>query len=260
MTDSLFGEFRKSVGQQLVERFSSPILGTYAICWGLWNYKFLVILFSSNSVTQTFKLIEEICFPTLSDTLIFFGVPLIFTVVYIYVYPFISLEILKFMVRQRNKINQALQEVDNEKLLSVQESQEIRSNYHVRRAEFAAAIRARDDQIEELQNTIVDLNNKLSKTSPEGGATEASFDKNDPRFWPEVQQEILSFIGEKGGKAIELPSIRLHIFASELDVDYHLEELVRKDIIYRDNEGMDPENVFYGLTHDGRAAYISLQK
>lgn len=59
----LLDDLLTSAKQTLVERLASPLLGSFAAAWCVWNYKFLVVLFSSAGVSQTFALIEKFAFP-----------------------------------------------------------------------------------------------------------------------------------------------------------------------------------------------------
>jgi hypothetical protein len=57
----MVNEIVKSAKAQLSERIASPLIGSFVISWCLWNYKFLVILFSASAfmwpVRETFSLV-----------------------------------------------------------------------------------------------------------------------------------------------------------------------------------------------------------
>lgn len=81
----------KSISTVLDERLSSPLISSFAISWSLWNYKFFVILFSNNSALDTFRLIEQVRFPSLLMWVVNgIAVPLALTALYIYALPYPS--------------------------------------------------------------------------------------------------------------------------------------------------------------------------
>jgi len=44
----------------LLERASSPLLGSFTIAWSLWNYKALLILFSKLAINEKFRLLNQL--------------------------------------------------------------------------------------------------------------------------------------------------------------------------------------------------------
>lgn len=84
----MLDDLLKSAKETIADRLASPLLGSFAVTWCLWNYKFLVILFSAAGVSQTFKLIETIAFPD-TWSLIMRGTlyPLGSALLYVFAYP-----------------------------------------------------------------------------------------------------------------------------------------------------------------------------
>lgn len=81
----------KSVSNVIDERLSSPLISSFAIAWSLYNYKFFIIVFSAASVTDTFRLIREVVFPTWQVVLLNgFAIPALITALYIFVLPYPS--------------------------------------------------------------------------------------------------------------------------------------------------------------------------
>ena len=83
----LIDDLLTSAKQTLTERLASPLLGSFAAAWCTWNYKFLVILFSSAGVSQTFGLIEKFSFPDVAS-IFTRGIiyPLLSAVAYVFFY------------------------------------------------------------------------------------------------------------------------------------------------------------------------------
>ena len=121
-------EIVKSAKAQLSERIASPLIGSFAISWCLWNYKFLVILFSYASVSHTFVLVDTIVFPSIW-LLIFNGVlfPAATTFAYIFVYPYPAKYVYEFTRHRQKEINEVRQRIEDETLLTIEESRKIRA-------------------------------------------------------------------------------------------------------------------------------------
>jgi len=155
----------KSISAVLDERLSSPLISSFAISWSLWNYKFFVILFSNNSVLETFRLIEQVRFPSplmwmLNGVL----VPLALTALYIYALPYPS----KFVydkwsrtqketkdIKQRWADLELLAPADAESLrLEAREGKRKYEEIGVQLEKAEAQQRLTDHTIRELQSTI----------------------------------------------------------------------------------------------------------
>lgn len=86
-----------SVRQQIGERLNSPIFGSFAIAWLIWNHQYLLVIFSSGEVQQRLELARKIAFPT-DDALWWRGLywPAITTAAYILIYPWLSFVFLLY--------------------------------------------------------------------------------------------------------------------------------------------------------------------
>jgi hypothetical protein len=94
--------FFEPVRDTLQERLASPLLASFTASWCLWNYKFIVILFSANSVERTFQLIDEVAFPDI-PTILTKGVlyPTIAACIYIFLFPYPTRWVYGFTKRQK---------------------------------------------------------------------------------------------------------------------------------------------------------------
>lgn len=151
----------KSIGQFIDERLSSPLLGTFLISWAAWNYKFIVILLSSNSVLRTFELIETVAFPTgLDVALRGFAYPLLTTLLYIYVYPYPAKLVYSTWRRTQYDLTKIRQQYADETLLSIDESRELRAQMQAVKDELAQAntdLQAARADVEGYQRKLVEI-------------------------------------------------------------------------------------------------------
>ncbi|WP_374402570.1 hypothetical protein [Niveibacterium sp.] len=112
-------EIMDATKDSLLDRLSNPLISSFAIAWSLWNYKFFVLLFSETKATVTFEWIDRICFPD-AESIIFKGFlfPLLSALTYIYVLPFPTEYVLKFVLYQKKKQNDLRKEAAEGELLT----------------------------------------------------------------------------------------------------------------------------------------------
>lgn len=151
----------KTVSEFIEERLSSPLLGTFLLSWSAWNYKFLVILFSNNTVSTTFELIETVAFPNAAAVLLR-GVllPLLTTLAYIYVYPYPAKLVYAAWRRTQYDLTKIRQQYADETLLSLEESRELRAQLQGLRDDLEkanASVDAARADVEAYQRRVVEL-------------------------------------------------------------------------------------------------------
>lgn len=238
----MLNELWDSTKSNLTDRLSSPLIGSFLVSWCLWNWKFLVILFSDANISQTFNMIESISFPDLKSIFIF-GVacPLITSLFYIFLYPFPARFVYGYVLNQNRKNNELRQSISKETLLTKEESEYFKTKY-------IDVIKRQQDAIQLLNDKIADL------TITSNNAAEGKIDKsevvdkslNSPLT--ESQLIILKKISSMGEAATQ-SDVLLFSKLDKLQVKYDLEELVRKKYL---NISVNESFIkVYQLTHEG---------
>ncbi|MDR7097064.1 hypothetical protein [Hydrogenophaga laconesensis] len=148
----------KSLGAVVEERLSSPLVSSFAISWSLINYKFFVILLSKNSVTETFALIEKLCFPTMWHW-IGYGIvlPSVATYLYIYWLPSISLRVYERWRLTQHENDRIRNKYPTDKMLSQEESWEYQKKF----AELQQAVASEQMTFKAVQGDLDLANNKI---------------------------------------------------------------------------------------------------
>jgi hypothetical protein len=120
-------EMIASAKAQATERLASPLTGSFLIAWCLWNYKFIVILFSAASVSKTFEMINSVAFPD-AWTVATRGLllPLLTAAAYIFVYPYRAKFVYGFTRRRQKEQNDLRRQIENETPLTLEESRKLR--------------------------------------------------------------------------------------------------------------------------------------
>lgn len=215
--------------------------------WCLWNWKFLVVLFSDASISQTFNMIESISFPDVKSIFIF-GVacPLITSLIYIFLYPFPARFVYGYTLNQNRKNNELRQSISKETLLTQEESDYFKIKY-------IEVIQKQQDTIQLLNGKIADLTiipNVTAEAKIEKSEIE---DKSLSAPLTESQLIILEKISSVGETATQ-SDVLLFSKLDKLQVKYDLEELVRKKYLHVSlNESFIK---VYQLMHEGVGALL----
>jgi hypothetical protein len=190
-------EIVKSAKAQLSERIASPLIGSFAISWSLWNYKFLVILFSAASVSQTFALVDTMVFPT-TWSLVLNGIllPAASTFAYIFLYPYPAKYVYEFTRRRQKEINEVRQRIEDETLLTIEESRKIR-------AEVLQLEKAHQEIVDRLDVEISRLKLEIKNGQPELPTVPPAADDSSQEAVTPTQLAVLKLLEKAGGKMNE---------------------------------------------------------
>lgn len=251
----MLDEILKSARQQIVDRLSSPLLGSFAIAWCLWNYKFFVILFSAASVTRTFELIETFVFPDPSSVLIR-GIllPAATALAYIFFYPYPARFVFGFTQRRQREVNELRQQIEDETLLTAEESRRIRNQVIAAEVAHRKVVDQLNEEVSKLRDALT-----AATSSPEKRSTkETRLTAATKPSLTHGQVELIEFLFRKGGKGVDLDHVRANLKQSEVELDFNLGELESQNLIERAID--DREDTYISFTHEGRRIAMSLQQ
>ncbi|HRE74312.1 MAG TPA: hypothetical protein PLR45_06445 [Flavobacteriales bacterium] len=157
----MIDELKKSIAATLYERNSSPFYGTFIFSWLIWNWKIpYVTLFinaddlSNNKmdyIANEINLCHAVLLP-LASTLVFIGLM-----------PFITNEAYRITLGFRKKRKEYKQKIENEQLLSKEESFAIRQEILNTEQKFDELLKSKNNEIEQLKGII--QNNSINKNN-----------------------------------------------------------------------------------------------
>lgn len=246
----MINDLLTSAKDSIMERLASPLLGSFVLAWGLWNYKFMVILLSAASVTTTFHLIDTIAFPDLSTTLLR-GIlyPFISALGYVFVYPYPAKFVYTFTQKRQREINQVKRQIEEETLLTLEQSRALR-------AEFVQHERKYQETIDRLNNEVSRLNaelenyGKISHSKPELPQAEKMYGVIE-----QSQLRLLKLLENAGGRITEHQIID-ESQEPKVRTEYDLGELERRKLIKKEyDQGL--RAYFINFTHDGRRVLLN---
>lgn len=241
-------EIVKSAKAQISERIASPLIGSFAISWSLWNYKFLMILFSAASVSQTFALINAIAFPT-TWSLVINGVllPAATAVAYIFVYPYPAKFVYEFTLRRQKKINEVRQRIEDETLLTIEESRKIR-------AEVLQTEKAHQEIVDRLNGEISRLKLEMTTGQTELSPVQPTTSDYSRQAVTPTQLALLKLLDKAGGKQ-EGNLLIQSSKESKVKTEFDLGELVKLELIKKRYDQMS-EAYMYEFLHEGRRVFL----
>lgn len=254
---SLAEDLVEGTKTQIVERLSSPLLGSFVIAWSGWNYRFFVILFSDASVSKTFEMIDQIAFASwwayLGHGLLF---PLLTALAYVFFYPHPANYVYGYTLKRKRASNALRQSIEEETLLSIEESRSIRTAIASERARLRSEIEGLESENEELRAKL----KVVAASEPAGTKTESevsgALEDKKPTLSP-LQFQIMARLEKANGRLSQSEIMTPLGSETRIKTEYEVGELVRRKLLSRDFDS-SISRYMYTFTHTGRGAYLDV--
>jgi hypothetical protein len=245
----------KSIKSYLYDRAVSPLMGSFLVSWCTWNYRLILAFFSDVSILEKFRIIDEVLFEN-GSSILWYGViyPLVTALGYIFIYPYPAKLVFEFSRKRQKEINNIKKTIEEETLLTVEESRSIRHEVYNLEDEFQKEISRKNIEIERLKIDIETLSSPSDQKSLTGKEILEKIDATSNDELDSEQIEILKLIGLKPNGELE-KNILSAFKAGHLKAKYHLGELEKQGYLERD---YDQSHKGYRLTlsHRGRALLV----
>ncbi|MBP0049837.1 hypothetical protein H9C73_13980 [Marinobacterium sp. AK62] len=111
----------------LYDRLHSPFLGSFSIAWSIINYKTLLIIFSSLSVREKIKYIEDI--PSDEKFIFYFTYPLLVSFFYMFIFPYAERFMYGVWRDHQNKLKDIKIKKDEVKALDEDEARDLKRHH-----------------------------------------------------------------------------------------------------------------------------------
>lgn len=168
-------EFEKSVKATLYDRLTSPLVGSLVTAWSICNYKFFLIILSNLSFAEKSVALEnyfsrsndfirllnwilscfnrgEITSPTFCYYLNTYAIPVCWAVIYIFVYPWAAEKVFKKWQNYIEKKRKIKNEIEGKRLLTLAESEEIRTKYLQSENKIAELMQNSENELKEWKD------------------------------------------------------------------------------------------------------------
>ncbi len=227
----MFEDMTRSIKASLYERVSSPLFGAFLVSWSLWNYKVILIIFSSLPVIEKIDHLEGIT--VYKDTFDFvtcgFVYPLFSSLLFIFLYPFPAKIIYGYWNRKQKELKELKQKIEDETPLTIEESRRIRRNAMRLEVEFEEELNRKEEELNKLKELIQTLQSKESEVQ----IKTTGKSRDETVVFNDEQLSVIAYIAGKGGTVLDQEYLR-DIKLDVVKAKYYLEDLESKKYIRRD--------------------------
>lgn len=245
-------EIIKSIKAHLYERTTSPLFGTFAFSWGVWNYKFLMVLLSSGAVTDKFQIIDNVLYADIRTFWLYCIVyPILTSIGFIFIYPYPAKFVYTFVRNRKKELIKIRQKIEDDTPLTQEEARKIRRDTAELQLRYEEDLERARDENERLR----ELARSYQQDTPNAERIDDALDSADPvldrRSDPNVnlnQHRLLHAFAESDRQS--LANIVEELGLKRLATRYDMDELAQKSLLQK--EGKNPENPVYVITHAGR--------
>jgi regulator of replication initiation timing len=160
-------DFVVSVTNSIRERLTSPLTGALVLAWIAWNYRFLMVVFSTKAIEEKFAYLDHWLYEDRADALthLFWG-PAVTAIVIVVIYPVFTLGAYHAWAFFEKRIIEIQQKVDGGKLVPRKEfekfvadffDQQTRNETQLqRRVAENSALRSENEELESQLKASMD--------------------------------------------------------------------------------------------------------
>lgn len=179
----MFDDIQTSVKAALYERIGNPLLSAFMISWLLWNYKFLLVLFSGMEYWEKLSHIEDL-YPSflIGIKSNIFLYPSISALIYFFVFPWFNLFATTYTEFLRKRLREEKLRYESEMPLSADQARKLR-------AMFLDLQKKNDQDIEIMQKEIDKYRGLLSPKAFEFSSYNDEYDGYHSSNFLELDQE-----------------------------------------------------------------------
>lgn len=252
----MFEDLVKAVQQHVADRLVSPLFGAFAVSWGLWNYKFIVILLSEEPVRRSFEMIDTLAYPhSWSFVVIGLVFPLLTALAYIFLYPYPAKFVYEFTRARQKELLDIKRKIEDETPLTVEESRRLRMELVRAEQSFYEQLEKKDQEIGRLRGQLDSLLSSQAQIQEERGADFGAGDDSDQDQVTDEQIQLLRLIGEHSSGVAKRDIPRQG--RSQVEVDFDVGELRGLGLIEQFNARVNGTPVAaLRLTHEGRRIVV----
>lgn len=258
----MFEELVKAIQSQVKERLISPLMGAFVVSWGLWNYKFLVILFSEESVRRSFQMIDELAYPYWWSFLVCGIVaPLATALIYIFVYPYPAKYVFQFTRKRQRELLEIKREIEDETPLTIEESRRIKRDLAKLEEDFNAQLDKKESEVARLKEEVASLReqNQDGQVVADASVRSEAANVESAESLSEMQLDMLRRIGMSDGPVPQ--PILVGKGERKIEGEHYLDDLKARNLVSSSSLVYDGRmRPHYRLTPAGRSELIRRSK
>jgi hypothetical protein len=157
-------EVTKSILTNIQDRAVSPLFGAFVISWSLWNYKFILAILAFIPLEEKLSFIEQVLYPDFWESILFLGVgPLLTSLGFIFGYPYPARWVFRFWRKKQKQLRDIRLEIENESLLTLEESKRIRRQIIEIQGDYDQQLRKLEDEAGRYKSELASKHAEIEK-------------------------------------------------------------------------------------------------
>lgn len=261
----LLKELMTGIRGLLTERLISPLMPAFVMSWSVINYRLIVAILSDETLEKRLSFIDSVLYPTSQSVFVSgFLFPLVTAMAYIFIYPYPAKWVYQYALKRQRELREARQQAENERVLTFEESQRLRSFYFDRESELQKKMQLRQEENDLLRAKISELEKTQEKPKVLISETSDSSSKiSRSRPLTDLEAKALAALSYAENNNIQRTyesNLQKSVGSNKTELKIVIEDLKRSGLMdYEYDEDGDP---CYSLTHEGRKAvkeYMSKQ-
>ena len=251
----------ETINDLLKDRIANPFTSAFILSWCILNYKFIVILISNNTITNTFNLIEIHSFRNICDiALKGFIYPAVAALFYVFIYPVPSKFAYAFTLKQKRLLSELRNDIEKTQLLTLEESQRLRNHYVTEIKNLEDLLRQK-----ELENDALIVANKNTQYAIHDDNKIKEPSKDTENFTNNFREKSLGFLEFLIGIADQNNMVRwasiekYGSFATSGEAKAYLAQLGNEKFIYKDKDLENGKDVYY-ISDAGHIAAVEFRE
>jgi hypothetical protein len=155
-----------SIKATLYDRTSSPLFGSFALSWAVWNYRVLVVLLGSGDFSNKLAFIDQQLYPHWWHVAVFgVAVPLVTAVAFIFVYPIPARWVYRYAANEHRKLRNLRKEIEGDELITEDEARKLRQDHVALQVQFDGQVKALKTERDTLSELAVQRQGMVDRLS-----------------------------------------------------------------------------------------------
>lgn len=150
----------------LQDRATNPLTISIVVSWSLWNYKFFLIVFGSETTSTKLALLSEIYSDPKSKALEgLFLYPFLAALAYVFIYPWASRFAIQFYRRQQIITANLIRRTEGERVLSEEDAIKLTRRHEAQRNIWTKARAELEQEVDQLRDALAQAEEKLKSAN-----------------------------------------------------------------------------------------------
>lgn len=227
-------DMSQSIKATLYERVSSPLFGAVVVSWSLWNYKFLMVLFSNLEITKKFDYLSVNFFHNFESVFWSgFYLPICSALAFLLIYPIPAKIVYENALTQQRNLKKIKLSIEDETPLTIEESRNIRRRMLNVENSFSDEIERKDNEIKQYKEIIKNLEDDLNTRQKSLSNLSPKIDVTQDHELNEKELLLIKEITNNNGRIIESELFNIAKLKT-VEMNHYIEELIRKNFIQKE--------------------------